>query len=55
VTGTGIGTTLSLSTNSGPPLVLTNSPQTTLDSAGGVGLFAWGPNGIVDNFSVSGS
>jgi hypothetical protein len=55
VTGTGTGTTLSLSVNGGPPLLVTNSAQTTLDSAGSVGLFAAGANGLIDNFSVSGS
>ena len=27
----------------------------TLASAGGAGIFAWGPNGTIDNFSLSGS
>jgi hypothetical protein len=55
VTGTGTSTTLLLTVNSSPPLILANSRQTTLDSAGGVGLFAWETNGIIDKFSVSGT
>jgi len=27
----------------------------TLPSAGGAGFFGWGPNGLVDNFTVSGA
>jgi predicted outer membrane repeat protein len=56
VTGTGTGTTLSLFLNgSSTALVtVTNSAQTTLDRAGGVGIFGWGPNGVIDNFSASG-
>jgi hypothetical protein len=56
VTGTGTSTTLSLFLNGGSaPLVsVSGSAQTTLDSVGGVGLFAWGDNGIIDNLSVSG-
>jgi hypothetical protein len=41
-------------TGSGPPVVV-NATETTLTAPGGVGIFAWGPNGIIDNFSVSGS
>jgi hypothetical protein len=57
VTGTGTSTTLSLFlNNSSTPLVsVTGSTQTTLDGPGGVGIFAWGPNGLIDNFSVTGS
>src|SRR5262249_6584777 len=36
---------------SASPLV--SLTDTTLTTAGGVGIFAWGPNGIIDNFSVS--
>lgn len=47
------GPALSLFMNrSGTPLLSVN--DTTLVSAGGAGLFAWGPNGIIGNFSVSG-
>jgi autotransporter-associated beta strand protein len=31
-----------------------NGTDSTLTSTGGVGLFAWGVNGIIDNFSVNG-
>jgi microcystin-dependent protein len=57
VTGTGPATTLSLFlNNSAMPLVqVTGSPQTTLDSAGGAGVFAWGANGTIDNFSLNGA
>jgi uncharacterized delta-60 repeat protein len=41
-------------TGSGPPVVV-NATDTTLTAPGGVGIFAQGPNGIIDNFSVSGS
>jgi hypothetical protein len=56
VTGTGTGTTLSLFLNgsSTASVTVTGSAQTTLDSAGGVGILAGGPNGIIDNFAVSG-
>jgi hypothetical protein len=44
------GSTLSLYVNNGgTPLVTANDPAPL---AGGVGLFAWGPNGIIDNFSL---
>jgi hypothetical protein len=46
------GSTLSLSVNSTPTLMVTDN---TLVVAGGVGLFAQGGNGIVDDFSVAGS
>jgi microcystin-dependent protein len=57
VTGTGPATTLSLFLdNSATPLVqVTGSMQTTLDSAGGAGVFAWGANGTIDNFSLKGA
>jgi hypothetical protein len=55
VTGTGPATTLSLYLNGNaiPFLSVTGSMQTTFDTAGGVGLCAWGANGVIDNFSVS--
>jgi hypothetical protein len=57
VTGTGPSTTLALFLDkSSTPLVsASGSTQTILDSAGGVGLFAWGADGLIDNFLVSGS
>jgi hypothetical protein len=57
VTGTGTGTTLSLTDGNGNPLLtpVTGSALTTLNSAGGVGIFAQGAGGTVDNFSVSGT
>jgi hypothetical protein len=56
VTGTGTATTLALflNGNSKPAVTVSGSNQTTLDIAGGFGIFAWGANGIVDNFSVTG-
>jgi hypothetical protein len=45
------GSTLSLSC-AGASISLNDN---ILTAPGGVGLFAWGPNGIIDNFSVSGS
>jgi hypothetical protein len=48
------GSNLSLFVNgSSTPLV--SVTDTTLTTAGGAGIFAWGPNGIVSNLSVSGS
>jgi CSLREA domain-containing protein len=44
--------TLSLYLN-GSTSPLVSVTDTTLATAGGVGIFAWGPNGIIDNFSVS--
>jgi hypothetical protein len=57
VAGSGASTTLSLTDGAGNPLLpaVTGSPLTTLNSAGGVGIFAQGVGGTVDNFSVSGS
>jgi hypothetical protein len=57
VTGSGTSTTLTLTDGAGTPLLtaVTGSPLTTLNSAGGVGIFAQGVGGTVDNFSVSGS
>jgi hypothetical protein len=48
------GSTLSLSINGNPtPLVTAN--DTTLMTAGGAGIFAWGPDGMITDFSISGS
>jgi hypothetical protein len=58
VTGTDTGTTLSLVDvgNGGVSLLsLSGSPLTTLNSAGGVGIFAQGANGTINNFLVGGS
>jgi hypothetical protein len=57
VTGSGASTTLALTDGAGTPLLtaVTGSALTTLNSAGGVGIFAQGVGGTVDNFSVSGS
>jgi hypothetical protein len=45
------GPSLSLFVNGSPVVSVSDS---TLGGAGGVGLFAWGANGVVDNFSVNG-
>jgi hypothetical protein len=57
VTGTGTGTILSLFDvgNSATLLTLTGSSQTTLNSAGAVGIFAQGAGSTVDNFLAGGS
>jgi hypothetical protein len=49
--------TLSLYLNgsSTPLLTVTPTGSNILAGAGGVGIFAWGANGSIDNFSVSGS
>jgi len=38
-----------------PLLSVTPSGSNIIASTGAVGLFAWGPGGTIDNFSVSGS
>jgi hypothetical protein len=48
------GSKLSLYLN-GSNTALVSVTDTTLSSAGGVGILGWGPNGVIDNFSVSGS
>jgi hypothetical protein len=55
VTGTGTATTLTLFLNGTALITFTNSALTTLNSAGAAGIIAWGANGTVDNFSVTGS
>ena len=56
VTGSGTSTTLSLTDGTGHlSLTVTGSTLTTLNSTGGVGIFAQGAGGTVDNFSVSGT
>jgi hypothetical protein len=60
VTGTGSGTTLTLldAGNASSPTTLvslTGSALTTLDSAGGVGIFGQGVNSTLDNFALVGS
>jgi hypothetical protein len=55
VTGTGKGTTLTLSLNGTALITLTNSALTTLNSAGAAGIIAWGATGSIDNFGISGS
>jgi hypothetical protein len=54
VTGSGTSTTLSLTDGTANlSLTVTGSTLTTLNSAGGVGLFAQGTGGTADNFSVN--
>jgi hypothetical protein len=49
------GSSLTLTfTGTGSPIIL-NWNDSTLSTPGGVGIFAQGPNGIIDNFSVSGT
>jgi hypothetical protein len=48
------GSSLSLFLN-GSSTALVSATDSTLTTAGGVGLVAWGANGSVDNFSVGGS
>jgi hypothetical protein len=56
VTGSGTSTTLSLTDGTGNlSLTVTGSTLTTLNNTGGVGIFAQGAGGTVDNFSVSGT
>jgi hypothetical protein len=47
--------TLSLIGNSTPLLTVMPTGLNIISSPGGAGLFAWGPNGMVTNFSVTGS